>query len=163
MKGSLPVAAARPLNVHTSVAAPGTCNQKEPLLNVQTQQEEFEFGMISIPQHQQSLTRDMTVRRWTAPQRSFSQQSSTVTTSKKQENVIYIHSNPGIGKTTTVNAESLIGKFQNEDTVYTCGMTTPVQHLGQTDLGGKTTTTALKQSMLTSASQGKEKPLLSYM
>lgn len=174
MKGTDPVAAARPLNVHTSVAGPSTCDQKEPVLNVQTRQKECEFGMISIPQHQQCLGQDMTVRKWTAPQRSFSQQRSTVSTSKKQKNVTYF-STPGIGKlslsVTKILATSRgkiglqVEGLTSEQSVNEDSMTTPVQHHGQIELGGKTTTrrSALKQSMSTSVAQGKEKPLLSYM
>lgn len=179
MKGTDPVAAARPLNVHTSVAGPSTCDQKEPVLNVQTQQEEF--GMISIPQHQQCLGQDMTARKWTVPQRSFLQQRSTVSTSKKQKNGTYsyvvVSGNPGIGKSilkfplTKIQATSRgksglrVEGLASEQSVNEDSMTTPVQHHGQIELGGKTTTreSALKQSMPTSVAQGKEKPLLSYM
>ena len=173
MKGTVPVAAARPPNVHTSVAGPSRCDQKEPVLNVQTQQKEFEFGMISIPQHQQCLGQDMTTRKRTAPQRGFSQQSSTVSTSKKQENgtlsYILISGDPGIGKSILAKSRGKSGLrvegLASEQSVYKVSMTTPVQHHGQIELGGKTTTkeSALKQSMSTSVAQGKEKPLLSYM
>lgn len=182
MKGTVPVAAARPLNVHTSVAGPSRCDQKEPVLNVQTQQKKFDFGMISTPQHQQCLGQDMTTRKRTAPQRGFSQQSSTLSTSKKQKSgtCTQISGNQGFGKSCLnglqtehcgfVSLATSPGKsgirvegLALEQSVNEDSMTTPVQHYGQIDLGGKTTTreSALKQSMSTSVAQGKEKPLLS--